>query len=88
MSIVSYPVFVTFKHTSDVSILVIRAGCSEVLNTGDHLIVLLELPRLKYIDNKIDIEMVKTLISPQNFSHLTSLHNHEVNCALLVLPFL
>ena len=50
ISIVSYPVFVTFKHTSDVSILVVGAGCSEVLNTGDLLIVLLELPRLKYID--------------------------------------
>ena len=50
----SYPVFVTFKHTSEVSILVAGASGSEVRKTVDHLIVLLELPRLKYKDNGED----------------------------------
>ena len=44
--IVSYPVFVAFKHAPDVSILVVGTVCSEVLHTGDFLIVLFELPRL------------------------------------------
>lgn len=49
---ISYPVFVTIEHTSDVSILVIGASGSEVFNTVDNLIVLLELPRLKWKENK------------------------------------
>ena len=50
--IVSYSVFVAFKHASDVSVLVVGTGCREVLHTGDLLIVLLKLPRLDQKDNK------------------------------------
>ena len=46
MKILSYPVFVAFKHASDVSILVVGAVRREVLHAGDHLIVLFELPGL------------------------------------------
>ena len=46
MQILSYPVFVAFKHASYVSILIIGAVRREVLHAGDHLIVLFKLPRL------------------------------------------
>ena len=42
-----YPVFVALKHASEIGILIIGARRGEVLNTGDHLVILLELSRLK-----------------------------------------